>query len=144
MINYTGKFSYVESYFSWNTSARYLIFIMDNQEETYSFCKSSEFCFGDREELKIHTVGKIVYYSNRICLESLSNNQHIDVTFLCKSIPEDGTFVHLYGILKNYVSKDNYTKKERRIHLELYFCNDLGCYQRAKTLEKILYEVNKK
>lgn len=113
-----------------------------NSRKTYCFQKASNLCQENLDELMVHTVGKIIYSYDKICLESLNKEEHILLQFWTDFIPEDGMYIHLYGVIKNFVYKDDKKKRERKTIVNIHIWNDLGCEKMAKTLEQILYKIN--
>lgn len=90
----------------------------------------------------IHTVGKVVYSCDKIYLQTLNKDQLVDLKILAHFVPENGTLIHLYGMSKNYISKNSYAKRERRNIIDVYFWNDLQYQKKAEDLENLLNVIN--
>lgn len=126
----------------------------------YLFLKAADFIgqtaiYFKQKELHIssdiHTVGQIVYTSENILLKSLSGKKEVIVHFLNELIPEDGTYIHLYGNLNYYkdlknISVFNFDEGDLsdslNIILNCICWKNLQHATHAKRLEKLLHMVN--
>lgn len=99
----------------------------------------------------IHTVGQIVYASDNILLKSLSGNKEVVVNFLNDLIPEDGTYVHLYGhmiFFKDLRNNSWFNFEEDNLTGNLNIIVNCVCWANlqhvthAKRLEQLLYTSN--
>lgn len=89
----------------------------------------------------IHTVGRVSYSVDKICLRGLHDNQVICINLLCDSVPADGMYIHLYGETRNSMSNES-TEQQRHFVIDIHFWNEIEYYENAKYLESILYKIN--
>lgn len=110
--------------------------------DSYTFWKSFNFSTPDKDALMLHTVGKVIYTDNNISLRAIDDDSTIELNFPFDSVPKNEMFIHLYGILRSFLPKECYTKRERRSKIDVHFWNDLECHHRANVLKNVLDEIN--